>query len=105
MIHDARYLLEQRERSPDLDDNGQWERVRLRSPSVGFASCHGSEEQDWRVREAEDVCGGARFAGVGGKPVPAEQSEVAGHGREGRLPRISLRAREEGSGNMQCTQV
>ena len=51
------------------------------------------------MREAEDVEGMEVrvFAGVGGKPVPAEHSEVAGHGREGRLAaNVFVQAAREG---------
>ena len=77
MIRDARYLTGQMDRSRDLDDNGQWERVRLRSPSVEFASCREVDEQDWGVKEAEDV---------GGVEEPDFQVLVAT-----RCPRSSLR--------------
>ena len=35
--------------------------------------------------------GGAGIARVGGKLVPTDESEVAGHGRVGRLPQMFLR--------------
>ena len=60
---------------------------------MGFASSQGRSGTRLES-EGSRGCGrygGARFPGVGGKPVPAEQFEVAGHGREGRLPQMFLR--------------
>ena len=53
--------------------------------------------------------GGRGIAGVGGKPVAAEQSQVAGHGRDGRRCEKShgycdLAGILAQQGNMQCTQ-
>ena len=74
--------------------------------------------RNWGVREAEDV-GGKEVPDLQVLPVPAEQSEVAGRGREGRLPLIARchrgqRDKDHGccdlagilaqEGNMPCTQ-
>ena len=77
MTHAARQLTGQRERSPDSD----------------LSPVRKGEEQDWGARKSGGCgrYGGAGSARVGGKPVAPQQSEVAEHGREGRLPRISLR--------------